>query len=56
MPKMGAPCGFGNRRPVDFVAGSVNDFENWLIFYHAKRDGVEIVHVMHGARDDLKAC
>src|SRR5271165_1359153 len=29
----------------------VKGFENWLIFYQPKRDGVEIVYVMHGARD-----
>ena len=26
-------------------------FENWLIFYIPKLGGVEIVHVIHGARD-----
>jgi len=26
-------------------------FENWLIFYQPKRDGVQIVHVLHGSRD-----
>jgi len=29
----------------------VKGFENWLIFYQPKRNGVEIVHVIHGARD-----
>jgi toxin ParE1/3/4 len=29
----------------------VKEFENWLIFYLPKRDGVEIVRVLHGARD-----
>ena len=29
----------------------VKDFENWLVFYLPKRDGVEIVRVLHGARD-----
>jgi hypothetical protein len=29
----------------------VKGFENWLIFYQARRNGVEIVHVFHGARD-----
>jgi toxin ParE1/3/4 len=29
----------------------VKGFENWLIFYIPKRNGVEIVHIIHGARD-----
>jgi hypothetical protein len=29
----------------------VKGFENWLIFYIPKRNGVEIVHVIHAARD-----
>jgi plasmid stabilization system protein ParE len=29
----------------------VNGFENWLIFYRAKCDAVDIVHVLHGAQD-----
>ena len=30
---------------------AVKGFDNWLIFYQARHEGVEIVHVMHGARD-----
>lgn len=29
----------------------VKGFDNWLIFYRPKRDGVEILRVIHGARD-----
>jgi plasmid stabilization system protein ParE len=29
----------------------VRDFRHWLIFYQASRQSVEIVHIMHGARD-----
>jgi len=51
MPSMGVLCGF--RRPATrrLRRWPVRGFENWLIFYQARRDGVEIVHVMHGARD-----
>ena len=53
MPRMGTPCGF--RRPSlnHLRRWPVKDFENWLIFYQPKRDGVEVVHVLHGSRDIL---
>lgn len=51
MPKMAPLCGF--RRPALRLLRRwpVKGFENWLIFYQARRDGAEIVHVIHGARD-----
>ncbi len=30
---------------------SVRGFENWLIFYHLIDDGIEIIRLLHGARD-----
>jgi len=51
MPKMGVLCGFRKPATRRLRRWPVNGFENWLIFYQARRDGVEIVHVMHGARD-----
>ena len=50
-PKMGALCGFRKPRTRRLRRWRVKDFESWLIFYQAKRNGVEIIHVMHGARD-----
>ncbi len=29
----------------------VNDFENFLIFYRPIDDGIEVIRVLHGARD-----
>jgi hypothetical protein len=29
----------------------VKDFESWLIFYQPRRYGVEIVRIIHGARN-----
>ncbi len=51
MPKLGVLCAF--QRPVlrRLRRWPVKGFENWLIFYLPKRDGVEIVHLIHGARD-----
>ena len=51
LPKMGALCGFRKPRTRRLRRWHVKDFENWLIFYQAKRNGVEIIHIMHGARD-----
>ncbi|MGA3263262.1 MAG: type II toxin-antitoxin system RelE/ParE family toxin [Terracidiphilus sp.] len=51
MPKLGALCAF--RSPVlrRIRRWPVKGFENWLIFYQPRRNGVEIVHLIHGARD-----
>ena len=50
-PNMGVSCGF--RRPATrrLRRWPVKDFEDWLIFYLLRRGAVEIVHVLHGARD-----
>jgi toxin ParE1/3/4 len=50
-PKMGAVCDFHKRATRLLRRWPVKGFENWLIFYLPKRDGVEIVHIIHGARD-----
>jgi toxin ParE1/3/4 len=51
MPKIGFLCGFRKPATRRLRRWAVKGFENWLIFYQQRRDGVEIVHVMHGARD-----
>jgi len=51
MPKMGFLGGFHKPSTRRFRRWPVKDFENWLIFYQATRHGVEVVHVIHGARD-----
>jgi toxin ParE1/3/4 len=51
MPKVGVRCGFRKPATRRLRRWPVKGFENWLIFYQPRRDGVEIVHVMHGARD-----
>ncbi len=50
-PRAGAVCGFSRRALQGVRRWPVRDFENWLIFYLPKRDGIEILHVIHGARD-----
>jgi toxin ParE1/3/4 len=51
MPRMGLPCGFRKPSLRRLRRWPVKDFENWLIFYKTRREGLEIVHVWHGARD-----
>jgi toxin ParE1/3/4 len=51
MPHMGVRCGFQRASLRRLRRWPVQGFENWLIFYFPRRDGVEIVHIMHGARD-----
>jgi toxin ParE1/3/4 len=51
LPRMGAPCHFHNPRLRGIRRHPVTGFENWLVFYHAAATGVEVVRVLHGARD-----
>ncbi len=51
MPEMGARCGFKKSSTKGMRRWPVPDFENWLIFYLPKTTGVEIIRVIHGARD-----
>ncbi len=51
MPNVGVLCGFRKLATRRLRRWPVKGFENWLILYQPRRDGVEIVHVMHGARD-----
>jgi hypothetical protein len=46
MPRMGVLCGFHKSAIRHLRRWPVREFENWLIFYQARRNGVEIVHVI----------
>jgi toxin ParE1/3/4 len=48
---MGTPCGFARPSLRRLRRWRVGGFDSWLIFYLPKCEGVEVVHVMHGARD-----
>jgi len=50
MPKLGSLCAFRKPALRRIRRWPVKGFENWLIFYQARRNGVEIVHLIHGAR------
>ncbi len=52
MPRMGRPRQFaGQARLRSLRCFRVKDFENYLIFYCPIEDGIEVFHVLHGARD-----
>ena len=51
MPKAGALCAFQSPALRRIRRWPVKGFENWLIFYQIRRNGIEIVHILHGARD-----
>lgn len=51
MPRLGRLCGFKRPGLRQVRRWPVKGFANWLIFYLPARGGVEILHVLHGARD-----
>jgi toxin ParE1/3/4 len=52
-PMMGAPLNLQNPLLAGLRKWAVKDFENHLIFYLPRPDGVSIIRVLHGARDWL---
>jgi toxin ParE1/3/4 len=51
MPRLGAPRRTGNPALAGLRMHPVRGFENHLIFYRPLRGGIELVRVLHGARD-----
>lgn len=50
-PELGAPLVLRNPQIVGLRKWRVRDFEDVLIFYRPRPDGVSIVRVLHGAMD-----
>ena len=50
-PKMGAPLTLRRPELAGMRKWRVDDFDNFLIFYLPRLDGVVIVRVLHAARD-----
>jgi toxin ParE1/3/4 len=50
-PAMGAPLALQNPLLAGLRKWAVKDFENHLIFYLPRSDGVSIIRVLHAARD-----
>jgi toxin ParE1/3/4 len=51
MPQLGDPCNFRRAALKRLRRWPVQGFERWLVFYFPRRDGIEVVHLIHGARD-----
>ena len=50
-PNMGNPRTFAAARLSGLRSFRVRGFENYLVFYRPIPDGIEVFHVLHGARD-----
>ncbi len=50
-PGMGRERPVGNSRIIDVRQWAVSGFEKYLIFYRVVSPGIDIVRVLHGARD-----
>jgi toxin ParE1/3/4 len=51
MPRMGALRDFGNPELTGLRSWPIREFRNYLIFYRPIEDGIEVLRVLHGARD-----
>jgi toxin ParE1/3/4 len=52
MPELGAPVSVRRRRLKRVRCWSVNrPFQNYLIYYRPLPNGIEVLHLVHGARD-----
>jgi toxin ParE1/3/4 len=51
MPGIGAPKKFRNPQLAGVRQWRIRGFERHLIFYRETQDGIEVIRVLHGARD-----
>jgi toxin ParE1/3/4 len=51
MPELGERLEFEHKELIGLRAWQVRGFENYVIFYRPVEHGVEIVRVLHAARD-----
>ena len=51
MPEMGRLREFSNARLRGLRSWRIRGFEHWLVFYRVTDEAVEVVRVLHGARD-----
>lgn len=51
LPHLGRGREFGAQRLQSLRSLGIDGFENFTVFYLPLPDGVEILHVLHGARD-----
>ena len=51
VPEIGGRCDFPSSTATNLRVWSVPKFKNHLIFYRPIENGIEVVRVLHGARD-----
>jgi toxin ParE1/3/4 len=51
MPRMGPARKLSHERLRNLRSFRVKDFQNYLIFYEPLSDGINVFHILHGARD-----
>jgi toxin ParE1/3/4 len=51
MPGMGIVTSFNDFEDSNLRRWRIRGFENFLIFYRPLEDGIEIIRVLHGARE-----
>jgi toxin ParE1/3/4 len=51
MPHMGRSRHFSNSRAAGIRSWIIKGFPNHMIFYRPVEQGVEVLHILHGARD-----
>jgi toxin ParE1/3/4 len=51
MPQMGTQCTFRSPAAAGLRTWSIRGFRNYVVFYRPFEDGVDVVRVIHGARD-----
>ncbi|MHC4799837.1 MAG: type II toxin-antitoxin system RelE/ParE family toxin [Planctomycetota bacterium] len=51
IPALGRARNFDNPRLAGMRCRSIPRFENYLIFYRPVDNGIEVIRVLHGARD-----
>ena len=52
-PGLGAPRRFARKKLLGLRAFPVRGFEKHLVFYRPTEHGIEVLRVLHGARDLL---
>jgi toxin ParE1/3/4 len=55
MPGMGVTTSFGDSGDRNLRRCRIRGFDNFLIFYRPTEDGVEVIRVLHGAREIEKS-
>jgi toxin ParE1/3/4 len=51
MPGVGSPKNFADPRLADVRSWRVQGFANYLIYYLALDDGIDVLAILHGMRD-----